>query len=609
VIGKILKDIQNPKIESITGMDATFLYTETPTTPMHVGSVAIIEGDLKFEAFRENLKNRIHLIPKMRKRLVFVPMSVDYPYWVDDPNFDIDMHLQHIALPKPGGWKELRATASMIFSNHLNHNRPLWSFTFVEGLDNIKQVPKGSVAIISKMHHVAVDGMAGQGIMSLLFDMTAEPRKIEKPKPFRPKPIPNELAMVMKSTLSFAQNPLKFPKLISEAISATVKTGMFSRMKGADLPTAPFSAPNTPLNGLVASRRKWNTVILSLARIKVLKNIMGTTMNDIMLAICAGALRRYLLEKGQLPPKPLVAMVPISTRTKTEKTDINAGNQVSSMLIQLATNVESPIERLEVIHENTIRGKTYNGAIGAKTLSQMAEVVPFGVANQAARLYSRFHISELHNPVFNLTITNVPGPQFPIYLGGHKMYTIMGMAPIIDGMGLIITILSYNGMVTVSSTSDMNSMPDLDDFSVYLRESANELEELILKIGKEKKQKNEPIKKEAESNILFEHIRKYLKENPEVVQPNSGLFQFHITGDADTFWRLDLNKKPAVIRRNKVKTPEVTFSIADEHLMKVAKGELDLQTAFVQGRLKLDGDMAKAMSLGDILKNMPKMEF
>jgi putative sterol carrier protein len=164
-------------------------------------------------------------------------------------------------------------------------------------------------------------------------------------------------------------------------------------------------------------------------------------------------------------------------------------------------------------------------------------------------------------------------------------------------------------MVTVSSTSDMNSMPDLDDFSVYLRESANELEELILKIGKEKKQKNEPIKKEAESNILFEHIRKYLKENPEVVQPNSGLFQFHITGDADTFWRLDLNKKPAVIRRNKVKTPEVTFSIADEHLMKVAKGELDLQTAFVQGRLKLDGDMAKAMSLGDILKNMPKMEF
>ena len=147
------------------------------------------------------------------------------------------------------------------------------------------------------MHHVAVDGMAGQGIMSLLFDMTPEPRKIEKPKPFRPKPIPNEMAMMFKSALSFTKDPLKFPKLISEAVTATVKTGVFSRMKGAELPTAPFSAPNTPLNGLVASQRKWNTVILSLERIKALKNIMGTTMNDVMLAICAGALRRYLLEK------------------------------------------------------------------------------------------------------------------------------------------------------------------------------------------------------------------------------------------------------------------------------------------------------------------------
>jgi WS/DGAT/MGAT family acyltransferase len=608
MIGKILKDIQNPKIESITGMDATFLYTETPTTPMHVGSVAIIEGDLKFEAFRENLKNRIHLIPKMRKRLVYVPMSVDYPYWVDDPHFDINMHLQHISLPKPGGWKELRATASMIFSNHLDHNRPLWSFTFVEGLDNIKQVPKGSVAIISKMHHVAVDGMAGQGIMSLLFDMTPEPRKVEKPKPFRPKPIPNELAMVFKSALSFTKDPLKFPKLLSQAFTATVKTGMFSRMKGAEMPTAPFTAPPTPLNGLVASRRKWNTVILSLDRIKALKNIMGTTMNDVMLAICAGALRRYLLEKEKLPNKPLVAMVPISTRTKSEEKNVDAGNQISSMLVQLATNIEDPIERLEVIHGNTIRGKTYHGAIGAKTLSQMAEAVPFGVANQAARLYSRFHISELHNPVFNLTITNVPGPQFPIYLAGHKLYTIMGMAPIIDGMGLIITILSYNGMVTVSSTSDIKSMPDLDNFSVYLRESANELEELILKLEKSKKKEKKPTKTEAESNVLFEHIKNFVKENPDAVPKDSGLFQFHVTGDVPTFWRVDLNKKPALIRKGKVKNPEVTFTISDEHLMKVAKGELNMQTAFVQGRLKLDGDMAKAMALGNVLGKLPPLE-
>lgn len=606
MLGKILKTIENPDVESITGMDATFLYTETPTCPMHIGSVAILEGDLHFKTFRERIRSRLHLIPRLRKRLVYVPMSVDYPYWVDDPNFDIDMHLQRIALPKPGGWKELRSIASMIFSSHLDQNRPLWSFTFIEGLDDIAQVPKGSVAILSKVHHVAIDGMAGAGILSLLYDLSPEPTKVKEAKPFRPKPIPNELAMVFKSTLSFAKNPLKFPKLISQAITTTFKTGMLSRMSKAELPTAPFSAPNTPLNGIVSARRKWNSTILSLERVKALKNIMGTTLNDVILAICAGALRRYLLEKGKLPQKPLVAMVPISTRTDSDGKQ--KGNQVSSMLVQLATNVEDPLERLEVIHENTMRGKNYHKAIGAKTLSKMAEAVPFGLANQAARLYSRFQMSELHNPVFNVTITNVPGPQFPIYLEGHKLYTLMGMAPVLDGMGLIIAVFSYNGMITVSPTSDMNSMPDLDNFSNYLRESANELEALILEHEKSKKAKKTPTKKAAESNVLFENIKKYIKENPKAVKPNSGLFQFHITGDVPTYWRVDLNKSPAAIRKSKVKDPDVTFTIKDEHLMKVALGKLDMQTAFVQGRLQVDGDMKKAMKLGGILGNLPKIE-
>lgn len=205
---------------------------------------------------------------------------------------------------------------------------------------------------------------------------------------------------------------------------------------------------------------------------------MGTTLNDVMLAICAGALRKYLLEKEKLPNKPLVAMVPISTRTDADgKT---SGNQVSSMLIQLATNIADPIERLEVIHENTIREKSYQGAIGAKTLANMAEAVPFGIANQAAQVYSRFQLSKLHKPVFNVTITNVPGPQFPIYMNGHQLQAIMGMAPIIDGMGLIITILSYNGIITISPTSDAKTMPDIDVFTRQLRESANELEAAIL---------------------------------------------------------------------------------------------------------------------------------
>ena len=593
-------------LESISGMDATFLYGETPTSPMHVGSVGVIEGSLKFEDFRKTILSRLHQMPRFRKRLVYVPMSIDYPYWVDDPNFDIDMHLSQIALPNPGGWRELRAVASKIFSEPLDQSRPLWSFTFVEGLDTIPQVPKGSVAIISKIHHVAIDGVAGAGILSLIFDMTPEKRPIPAPRPFKPAPLPNELSIILKSSLSFIQNPLKFPKLISNAVTATLKSGFLTRAQGIDLPTAPFTAPPTPLNGIISARRKWNTAILSLERIKTLKNIMGVTMNDVMLGICAGALRRYLLEKNKLPRKPLVAMVPISTRTKSEKNQL--GNQISSMLVQLATNIEDPIERLEEIHENTIKGKTYQDALGAKTLANMAEAVPFGIANQAARLYSRFHLAELHNPVFNVTITNVPGPQFPLYANGHKLLAVMGMAPIIDGMGLIITIFSYDGLVTVSSTSDAKSMPDMDVFSRYLRESANELEAVILKRGHSKKKRKKAIEK-AQSAALFTHLRKFLKENPNSIKPNSGIFQFNVSTSTSTHhWKVDLNKSPATISKTKAAKPDVIFTIKDEHLLRIGQGKLSIQTAFVQGRLKVNGDMGKAMKLGALLAKLPKMK-
>ncbi|MEM9718687.1 MAG: wax ester/triacylglycerol synthase family O-acyltransferase [Bacteroidota bacterium] len=604
MVDKLLEQLKGSDLEAISGMDATFLYVETPTSPMHIGSVAVIEGSIDFDKFRATILSRLHTVPHLRKRLVYVPLSIDYPYWVDDPNFNIDMHIHHIALPKPGNWRVLRKVANQIFSEPLDQSRPLWSFTFVEGLDNIPQVPKGSVAIISKIHHVAVDGVGSAGLLSLLFDFTPEARPIPEPKPYKPKPLPNELAIIMKSTLSFVEKPLKFPKLINEAITASFKAGVLTRVQKAKLPTAPFSAPASPLNGIISAQRKWNTAILSLDRVKTLKSIMQTTLNDVVLGICAGALRRYLLEKDKLPIKPLVAMVPISMRDSKDKKQ--QGNLISSMLVQLATNIEDPIERLETIQENTIRGKTYNGALGAKTLATMSEVVPFGIANQAARLYSRFQISEMHNPVFNVTITNVPGPQFPLYINGHKLLSVMGMAPIIDGMGLIITVFSYNGLITLSPTSDANTMPDIDIFTRYLRESANEMEEAVLKI----KDKKRPVKKaanKAKSDALFAHIKEQLKINAEYIKPNNGLFQFKVTGDAPREWKIDLNKSPGVVRKGKVKDPDATLTIADKHLIRIGKGEMSLQAAFIQGRLKVEGDSSKAMKLGTILSKFEKL--
>lgn len=603
MINKLISQLNLPNVKSISGLDATFLYGETSTSPMNVGSVAIIEGSLEYKDFRKIIMSRIHNIPKFRKRLMYAPFSVDHPYWVDDPNFNIDMHIRNVALPKPRDWKQLRRIASREFSEPLDQSRPLWSFTFVEGLDNLSQVPKGSVAIISKVHHVAIDGMAGAGLLAVLFDFGPQIQEIPEPRPYEPKPLPNELSLLLKSSIGFAKNPLKFPKIIKESIESTVKAGFLTRAQHLDLPTAPFTAPKTPLNGIIAAERKWNTSIISLSRVKELKKIMGTTVNDILLAICAGALRRYLKEKRKLPKRPLVAMVPISTRGDKGGHD---GNELSAMLVQLATHIEDPIERLEKIYENTIKGKTYQGAAGAKTLSNLAETVPFGVANQAARLYSRFSLARMHNPVFNVVITNVPGPQIPIYLHGHKLLNIMGMAPIIDGMGLIITILSYQDQISISPTTDKNSMPDVNLFSNYILDAANELEKCVLNY-KKSKGKIAKIKAKAKTvntNTYFTKLRKQIKANPNAFDGLSGKIQYLIKGPEPVDYLMNLDAKSPTIRKTRSKEFNASFTIQDVHLKKIENGSLDYDSAMVQGRLIITGDKILAKKVVEVLQGI-----
>ncbi len=605
MIKKILGEIELPQLEQLTSMDATFLYGESPTSPMHVGSVTIVEGALSFDTFKKIIASRLHMMPILRKRLVHVPLGIDYPYLADDPNFDIDLHLQHVALPDPGDWSTLRSMASSIFSQPMDLNKPLWSFTFVEGLNKLSQVPENSVAIISKVHHVAIDGVAGTSLMGILFDMSPDTKDIPEPRPFKAQPLPNDIAVMAKSAMDFAKSPLKFPKLIKESLTATIKAGVVTRMQHVDPPTAAFSAPRTPFNGIISARRKWNTSILELDRIKRLKKIMDVTINDLILAICAGALRRYLSEKDALPGQSLVSLVPISKRPGAGA-DQGQGNQLSAMLVQLATDIEDPLDRLEAIYESTQRRKTYHGAMGAKSIADFGEIVPYGIASQAAKIYSRYNLARLHKPAFNLVITNVPGPQFPLYIHGHKVHTIMGTAPIIDGMGLMIAVFSYDGRVTVTTTSDENSMPDLDTLSNYIRESANELEKEILayeKAGKKKVSAKAKKKKKAksQSDFLFKMVQDYLKKNPEFLRPDSGKYQFNVTGEAESTWQIDFSKAPGSVKKGKMKDADTIFTIKDQHLAKIGKGELKLPTAMIQGRLTVDGDYDRAMKLAKIL--------
>ena len=462
----------------LSGLDSSFLYLETAKTPMHVGSLNVYEGNLTFEDFRTFLEERLHLAPRLLQRLVTVPLGLGNPSWADDPDFDINLHLQHLALPKPGDWKSLRKLTSTMISQPLDRNRPLWEFIFVEGLDSIPQVEKGSVAIISKIHHAAIDGASGAEIMSLLFDASPKPRKIPPAPERNLKPLPGNINLLTKSYINLIKSPFKLPNLLFQTAKTTLATGKISRIENSKIPRTLFNAPHCILNQPVSSRRQWNSTLLSLDRVKAIRHaIEGATLNDVVMTICTGALRRYLLEKDELPEKPLVAMVPVNTRSKEAGKDM--GNQISAMLIQLPTDQANPVDQLRQLHKNTQRGKAYQDAIGAKQMTDYAEFIPFALGAQATRLYTRMRVSKLHRPLFNVVITNVPGPQIPLYMNGKKLLANMGLAPIFDGMGLIIPVLSYNGVLSFSPTTAANIMPDVDLFTRYLRESANALEDSI----------------------------------------------------------------------------------------------------------------------------------
>lgn len=592
---KIIKDILQGSLEGsiqqVSGQDAGFLYAESPTSPMHIATLTIVEGSLKFEDFRDIVAAKLHLIPKFRKRLLNVPMNLDYPYWVDDPNFDIDLHINRLKLPDPSDWSTLREMTSSIFSSPLDLKRPLWSISFIEGLDAVSQVPKGSVAIVTKVHHVMIDGSSGVGIMGILFDKSIDDKdkEIAKPKPFEPEPLPDELSLLLKSSQTFFRDPLKRPKLIGETAYSFIKGKIkWDLNNKKSISRSTYSVPNTIFNKSISPRRTWGTAILSFERINTLRKIMNVSINDMILAICAGGIRKYLEEKEKLPVQPLVANVPISIRTKEEKQEMN--NQISNMLVKIATHIKDPIERLEYIQEQTNVGKTKHKAIGAKALSKMADAVPFGLANLAASLYSKYNIKEFHRPPFNVTITNVPGPQMPLYLRGHKILSIFGLTPVLDGFGLIIAAFSYNGLVSITTTSDAKTMPDADKFSRYIRESANELEEVILE--KEKEKTTSKVH-QLKSTAFFTAFKKYVHKNEKIRKQHIGLYDFRL-GKSDLYYQLDIAAESVNLRKKETTKPLVKVEIDDENLSNLYKKKLLLDEVIIQGRIKINGTKKNA---------------
>lgn len=461
-------------MQRLTGLDAGFLYLETPTSPMHVASVIVIDpstmpGGFSIDRVMEMYRERLHLAPPFRRRLVEVPFQLHHPLWIEDPDFDLNWHVRHIAVPAPGGTEELNRLVSHLVAIPLDRSRPLWEAWILDGLEN------GNVAILTKVHHAAIDGAAGNQIMVAMFDLSPEGSDIPPPEhEWEPDEVPTDTQLVGYAASSLARQPLRALKAARRTTEVALNIRRKNREPAMTPPPAPFSAPHTSINRPLTSRRTFDTTSLSLPTVKKVKNAFGCTVNDVVLALCAGALRRYFDARDEHLDAPLVAMVPVSVRT--EGAGDAEGNQVSSMLTSLATDVDDPVERLAKISLGMRRAKEQQNLIGADTLQEWVEFAAPAVAGLAARLYSRTKISGRHRPLFNLTVSNIPGPPFSLYLAGALVKATYPVGPIFDGGGLNITVMSYLDRMDFGLLACPDVLPDVSIVSRGLGDALSELE-------------------------------------------------------------------------------------------------------------------------------------
>ena len=475
-------------MQQLSGLDTTFLNIETPTTFGHTSGLAIFDPSTAghaatFDEVKRILSERLHLIPPFRRRLVEVPFGLDQPYWIEDPDFDLDFHVRNIGLPRPGTMRQLAEQVERIVARPLDRGRPLWELYFIEGLEN------GHVAQLTKVHHCAIDGVGGAEALAATLDLTPEPRVIEPPAhPWEPDRVPTDFEMLNRALLTLSMKPLKDYQLFVETMS---KLPEVARAAGIEFPglgrprlgstdasvsmlsEAGHAPPRTKLNSVIGPHRHVAFTSVGLDDIKAIKNAFAATVNDVVLAVAATALRRYLLDHDDLPDDPLVAMVPISVRDERHAGE--AGNRVASMTASIHTNIDDPVERLRAIHESMKVAKEQHRAIPAELQQDLAEFSPPLIAAQAATLGVRAAADGWVDLPYNIVISNVPGPQFPLYGAGAKLVASYPVSTITDGSGLNITVQSYNGNLDVGLVGCRELVPDIWDIADYFEQGVAEL--------------------------------------------------------------------------------------------------------------------------------------
>jgi WS/DGAT/MGAT family acyltransferase len=464
-------------MQQLSAQDAQFLYIETGNNLTHVMGVNVYDpstapgGKVRFKDIIDQVESRFESSPVFKRRLMRLPYDFDHPYWVEDEFFDVEHHMFHGRLPEPGDWRQFCIHLSRHFSRPMDMNRPLWDMYVIEGLGRIKGIPKGAYAIATRVHHAAIDGASAMHFFSALSDRDPQgtPAIDLEPMAEEPAESPSTVSVLNRALISNIQSPVKMASTLlrfSPAIFDTIIKSLGSDSgKGKKVPPTRF-------NQAVSPHKMFDATVFSLDDMKRIKDsVEGSTINDVVLAICSGALRSYLGHHGELPDDPLVAIAPVNARRGNRDAEA-PGNNISAMSVALPSNIADPLERLQIIRNTTKQTKAAKSGISARLMTDLTKHVPAATMAGVARLVTSGRFT---SKLCNLFISNVPGPQHALYMNGAILLHTFGMAPLADGMGLFIATPSYNGEMTFSVISAREIMPDIEFFRECLDRSFEEL--------------------------------------------------------------------------------------------------------------------------------------
>ena len=470
-------------MDQLNPQDAQFLYMESDDNLTHLTSISIFDqstvpgdGVVRFKDILEHVESRLHMSPIFKRRLVHVPLELDFPYWVDDEHFDLEYHIRHGRLPEPGDWRQFCIHMARYHSRPLDMKRPLWEMYVVEGLDNVDWLPKGSYALATKIHHAAVDGKAIMDFFGALADIDNKgtPAIPLHMAPLRRSPRPGLLDMAVRAAWHSIRSPIGMTDAVMRALPSVYHAAHTALTAQK---SEKHDVPDTRFNGEVSPQKMFGARAFPLADLKgIREGVPGCTINDVVLAICGGALRRYLDHHGELPDDSLIAWVPINARTSSASEHDSPGNNVTSMTSPIFTDIEDDMERLRHVYEATQQSKEAKAGVSARLMTDLSKHVPAATQVLASRLVLRAGVA---SRVCNLFISNVPGPQVPLYMNGAKQVGAFGLAPLVHGMGLFIATPSYNGQMSFNVTSTRQIMPDIEYFVDCLEESLHALKAAV----------------------------------------------------------------------------------------------------------------------------------